>query len=133
MSEPDPHQLQPGHAPTPFVADEIRAGCPVGRTIRLLVDGEGESYVCVQRFAACDESGATIESWREGDDGRVAGQKASRRSTWLELQGHASFPAANTQIAPDELELPIGRLRCLRYTVRAGPIEDSNPKDPLVG
>lgn len=34
----DPRVVQPGHAQTPFTADEIREGCPTGRTIGLLVE-----------------------------------------------------------------------------------------------
>ena len=56
----DPHVLAPGRAPTPFTADEVRGGCPAGRTIRLRVDVVGEtSFHRVSRFVECDEAGAT--------------------------------------------------------------------------
>ena len=61
----DPYVLGPGLLPTPFTADEIRAGCPDGRTIRLLVEpARGESFVRVDRFTLGDDRGAPIEHWR---------------------------------------------------------------------
>jgi hypothetical protein len=48
----DPHVLAPGRAPTPFTAEEIRDGCPAGRTIRLRVDMVGQaSFQRCSRFA----------------------------------------------------------------------------------
>jgi len=61
----DPHVLAPGQAPTPFSADEIRGGCPAGRTIRLRVVMVGETpFLRVSRFVECDETGATLEGSR---------------------------------------------------------------------
>jgi hypothetical protein len=118
----DPHVLAPGRAPSPFTADEIRRGCPPGRTIRLLVaTASGDAWERVNRFTDCDDEGAVIESWRVGSDGRPAGPVERRRSTWLELQGHASFPSEVTSIEPETIELPVGAVECLRYTVDSGP------------
>jgi hypothetical protein len=47
----DPHILGPGLLPTPFTADEIRAGCPDGRFIRLLVEVDvQEPFIRTNRF-----------------------------------------------------------------------------------
>jgi hypothetical protein len=110
----DPHVLGPGLAPTPFTAAEIRAGCPAGRVVHLLVEDVGEApYVRYNRFTSCDADGATIER------GRVDGAPGpADRTTWADLQAHAAFPAAGTTIAPDTIELPLGVLACDRYTVR---------------
>ena len=43
--------------------------------------------------------------------------------TWLDLQGHASFPADDTTIESETIETPLGELDCLRYTVRDGASE----------
>ncbi len=117
----DPHVLEPGHAPTPFTADEIRAGCPAGRTIRLRVEAAGEPpFLRVNRFTGCDEAGAVFERSRQSLDGSPVGELESDRVTWLDLQGHASFPAEVTSIAAERIETEIGELDCLRYTVRDG-------------
>lgn len=113
----DPHVL----APTPFTADEIRRGCPVGRTIRLRIDAVGEpGFQRSSRFVECDESGAVVERIRLSLDGAPLGEPEVSRTSWRDLQGHASFPAAATTIESERIETAIGPLDCLRYTVRDG-------------
>ncbi|HEX2222159.1 MAG TPA: hypothetical protein VHK06_06500 [Candidatus Limnocylindria bacterium] len=114
--------LGPDRAPTPFTADEIRRGCPAGRTIRLLVELDGQAaYLRLNRFVDCDEGGATIERQRLTIDGEAVGGTEADRVTWHDLQAHASFPARQTLIASEPLDLPLGVLDCLRYTVTDGP------------
>jgi hypothetical protein len=117
----DPHVLQPDHAPTPFTASEIRDGCPEGRTIGLLIEAAGAPpHRRTNRFVECDEEGAVVERTRFDMDGRPLGPPERARSTWLEMQGHASTPADRTTIDPSVLESPMGPLDCLRYTVVDG-------------
>lgn len=121
----DSHVLAPGQAPTPFTADEIRRGCPAGRTIRLRVDVVGETpFLRVSRFVECDEAGATIERSRLSLDGSPLAQPEVDRMTWRDLQAHASFPADDTTIEPERIETAIGALDCLRYTVRDGTTDE---------
>ena len=117
----DPHQLRTDHLPTPFTADEIRVGCPPGRTVRSLVIRAGiEPYVRVTRFTSGDADGAEHESWTETPDGVRLTETESARSTWLEFQEHASMPAPLTEISEEEIEIPAGRFACLKYTRRDG-------------
>jgi hypothetical protein len=37
--------------------------------------------------------------------------------TWVDLQGHASFPLATTIITRETIDTPVGSHECLRYTV----------------
>jgi hypothetical protein len=121
----DPHVLEPGRAPTPFTADEIRHGCPAGRTIRLRVDVPGETSILrVNRFLDCDASGATMERTRLSLDGDPLGAPEAARVTWRDLQDHASFPADRTTIESERIDTAIGELDCLRYTVRDGSTEE---------
>jgi hypothetical protein len=116
----DPHVLGDGLLPTPFSAAEIRAGCPAGRTIRLLVEpASGASYERVNRFVACDDEGATIESWVVGLDGESV-DRSSDRATWLDLQRHASFPDATTRRTEEMVDLPLGPVECVVYTTESG-------------
>ena len=39
------------------------------------------------------------------------------RVSWLDLQNHASFPAAVTSITEDVIEIPLGAMECLCYRV----------------
>lgn len=103
----DPHVLGPGTAPTPFTAHEIRAGCPDERTITLLVEpAGGPAWQRVNRFVAPDADGATLQRWRIGPDGERVGEIEEARTTWLQLQGHASFPESLVTIHPETLVLP---------------------------
>ena len=113
----DPHQFRPGDRPTPFSADEIREGCPPGRTVRTLIVRPGEEpYVRVTRFSNGDEDGADQESWNETPDGIRLTDTETGHSIWRELQGHASMPADRTNVTEEEIEIPAGRYACLRYT-----------------
>ena len=113
----DPHQFRPGDRPTPFSADEIRRGCPPGRTIRTLVVRAGQDpIVHVIRFLTGDEDGADQESWNETPDGIRLSDTETGHSNWRELQGHASMPADRTDVTEEEIEIPAGRYACLRYT-----------------
>lgn len=113
----DPHQLRAGDLPTPFTAEEIRDGNPVGSVIRLRVERAGaDSMIHVSSYLSADERGAVRESWDETLDGERVGEAEQSRETWLELQEHASFLAGSTRIDEEVIELPIGRLECLRYT-----------------
>jgi len=117
----DPHILGPGLLPTPFTADEIRAGCPDGRLIRLLVEVDGqEPFHRTNRFVGGDVEGATLESQRLALDGRPLGEVDAARTTWYQLQAHASFPAATTTRAAETIETPLGTNECLRYTQTDG-------------
>jgi hypothetical protein len=120
-SSHDPHVLDPAHAPTPFTADEIRRGCPVGRTIAVRIEQQGEApIVRITRYVACDESAATIERRRVTAEGEPPDPGRTERATWRELQAHASFPSLGTTIAPEVIDTPLGRLACLRYSVEDG-------------
>jgi hypothetical protein len=121
----DPHVLAPGRAPTPFTADEIRGGCPPGRTIRLRVDAVGETpFHRVSRFVECDETGATMERSRLSLDGSPLAEPELDRVTWRDLQAHASFPADDTTIESERIETAIGELDCLRYRVHEGATDE---------
>ncbi|MEN2741776.1 hypothetical protein ABCS02_28660 [Microbacterium sp. X-17] len=116
MTDPDPYVLAPGLAPTPFTAAEIRAGCPEGR---VSVVRHPDRLVAI-RFAEGDDEGAWIEDTPLDEEGRPAGEVERERSTWLELQEHAAFPAEHTTIDRVELLGPLAQRRCLRYRVRRG-------------
>lgn len=123
---PDPHLLAADHLPTPFTAEEIRRGCPAGRTIVLRVqEHDAEPYTRRIRFVATDSEGAEQESQDVDDHGRPLAPQARRHSTWLDLQIHASFPADRTVVDADVIETPLGRVECVRYTRIEGQLTDT--------
>ncbi len=112
----DPHQLYPDDLPTPFTAAEIRGGCPPGRTLRYRLErADAEPEIRVTRYLDGDAEGASQESWLESTDGTVLAEPEAGRATWLELQEHASFPAATTVRTEEELTTPAGTFACWRY------------------
>ena len=120
----DPHVLAPGQAPTPFTAAEIRDDCAVGKVVRVLVEIDAEPpYQRVTRYVECDDSGATLERSDLALDGTSLEDPEIDRVTWLDLQGHAAFPADDTVIASETIDTPLGELDCMRYTVQDGPSE----------
>ncbi|SIN83756.1 hypothetical protein [Agromyces cerinus] len=132
MSDPDDaidsHLLGPDLLPTPFTADEIRNASGSGTTIRILVEEpDGGAFERVNRFSDCDDDGAILERWRVAPGGGVDGEVARGRVTWRELQGHAAFPAATTSRREEMLDLPIGRVECLRFDTR----DDEAPDAPV--
>ena len=116
---PEAHRLQPDHLPTPFSAAQIRDGCPVGRTIRIREKSSGAEPTYRRiRFIEADAEGALQEFQATDPDGRPIGDPTHRRSTWLDLQRHASQPVQGTSVDEDELGLPFGTFACWRYTVQ---------------
>ena len=128
MTDPaDPHILGPGLLPTPFSADEIRAGCPAGRTIRIRIERDGEVVGWrVNRWGEGDDEGATLHSQRFDAHGEPLAEPDVSRVTWADLQGHASFEAARTVRQPAVIDSPMGQLQGLHYqrTEDDGSISD---------
>ena len=122
----DPRRLRPGDHPTPFSAAEIRDAFEVGWEVRsLTARAGGEPYVLVRRNLSADEEAAVYEVWTESTDGVRLTAPEQGRSTWLELQGHASMRADLTTIDTVEIDLPMGRYQGLRYTRVAGDAVDT--------
>jgi hypothetical protein len=121
----DSHVVEAGHAPTPFTAAEIRDATSVGKSITRRVEAVGEEpFLLISTYVECDEDGATLERSRRSLDGAPLGEPQVMKAAWLDLQRHASFPAAGTTIEPERIETAIGALDCLRYTVSDGGTDE---------
>lgn len=116
---PESHRLRPDHLPTPFSAAEIRDGCPVGRTIRLREESAGQAPTFRRIvFAEVDAETSVQELQATDADGTPIGEASLGRSTWLDLQRHASQPVEATTVQEVRLALPFGEFDCWLYTVR---------------
>lgn len=115
---PETNRIRPDHLPTPFSATDIRAGCPLGRTIRLRIEAPGGELTFRQiRFVEVDTDGAVQEFQSTDARGLPIGEPTRHRSSWLDLQQHASQPASATVIDEVDLTLPFGTEACWRYLV----------------
>jgi hypothetical protein len=84
------------HVPRPFTAEQIRGEWVEGLTLVLQRVTPGaetrERWIVV----SADAEGAEIEFTPLDAQDRVTGPSRRRRSTWVELRDHATFPAATT-------------------------------------
>lgn len=114
----DPHLLEAEHAPTPYTADEIRAATPEGLEVTTeTVSREGGTRRERTTFVRCGEDDADIATVRLDEHGAPIGEVRRGTARWLDLQAHASFPAAITTRTEDTIDHPLGRLTCWRYDV----------------
>jgi hypothetical protein len=115
---PDTNRIRADHLPTPFSAADIRAGCPLGRTIQVQSEAPGGELTFRRiRFVEVDADGAVQEFQSTDAEGLPIGEPTRQRSSWLELQEHASQPASATVMDEVDLALPSGTEACWRYTV----------------
>lgn len=118
---PPDHRLEPGHHPTPFSAAQIRAACGPGRRNEYRVTtADGASHHTVWWFEDGDADGATIARHHADLDGNPMTEVTRSRSSWLDLQRHASYPAATTQIEHGEITTPAGTFACWCYVAADG-------------
>lgn len=110
--------MGPGMAPTPFTADELRRGCPSGRTVTIRVrEGEGPARLDITRFLSGDPEKTVMErTVREVEGGPVSAPQTIT-ARWTDLQAHASFEDDRTVVREDNLITELGQFECLRYTV----------------
>jgi hypothetical protein len=121
VTEPDPHLLGPGLAPTPFTADEIREGCRPGRSITVETTVDGRTTRSTSRFLSRDAEGGDVEHSVLDGSGAVVEREVGHDS-WADLQTHAAFPADRTTVEPARLDTPMGPADCLLYTVTEGAV-----------
>lgn len=116
----DPHVLGPDLAPTPFTADEIRAGCADGHRLLVRTQLGGRHTFHTDTFGAGDDDGCELTQVVTDASGTPVDEPRVSRVTWHELQAHAAFPAAATTVARERIRLAVGERDCLRYDVRRG-------------
>lgn len=105
---------------TPFTAEEIRDGCPPGRTVVTRSTApDGSVTMETTRFVACDEEGAEIAWSAAAPDGTTTAA-APQRSSWEDLRLHAAFPPDRTTHELVTIETALGVSTCHHYRVERG-------------
>jgi hypothetical protein len=116
-------------APLPYTPEQIRDGCPKGRTIVYRIDKKGAPTARhVMHFDRVDADGAETTSRDESEDGAPIGAPKSGRATWAELQHHADVPRATTTVRDEDVTVPAGTFHCRHYETRASKPEGESIK-----
>lgn len=115
---PEKNRMRPDHAPTPFGAEEISRGCPVGREITYLMQQPGKPDIYqTTRFKENTLNGTVYEAVMKNKNGKQQGEKREAEAVWKELQSHASFPRSRTEIFTESCTVPAGTFDCWLYVV----------------
>lgn len=117
---PEANRLRADHLPTPFSAADIRRACAPGRRNVFLIEAAGESHHLIWEFVAADDDGGEGVSEQRSLEGDQLSPPTRDRSTWAELQAHASFPASQTEITPTVIDTPPGAFPAWLYTISDG-------------
>jgi hypothetical protein len=113
----EPALVAEGMAAPPFDAEALRTGIPVGTQIRTSITQTGAPEVEHRwEFVASTALGTTVHMKNHDAAGTLL-DDASREFTWVELVGHATFPALATVRTDAVYDGPMGHLDTWLYTV----------------
>lgn len=105
-------------APRPYTSAQIQAAMPVGFQARYQVEQPGRPLlISLTRVLSADATGVTLSQRMLHQDGSIAGEDEVSQESWDGLRNHASFPAQQTSISRERIELPSGSFDCLLYSV----------------
>lgn len=105
-------------AATPFTAQQIREGCPAGRSDTYQIQKIGEDPVLRQTtFTNSTADGAEFRAVMKTQDGVAIGEPQTATATWEELRKHAEYPAKNTTIIEGQVVVPAGTFASRHYIV----------------
>ncbi len=104
--------------PRPYTAEQIRGEWIPGFTITLLQRTTAGPSLERRSVLSADDEGLEIEYAPLDLEGNPAGEPRRKRSTWVELRDHATFPADSARREEAAQETPLGTLDGWLYTVR---------------
>lgn len=137
---PDSHRLEPQHHPTPFSADQIRDASGPGTTVTFRVEPQdADAYFDRWEFLGGDDEVGRRRRWAESLDGEVLEDPVVVETAWLDLQRHASYPAATTRLMTGSAATPAGEFDCWVYvlanddgTITRASFAPSEPGPPVL-
>jgi hypothetical protein len=94
--------------PTPFSADEIRAGWTEGLQLTILQTSPQGSEKQRWTVVEWSEEGCAIEYAVLDADGAISGEPMVQQATWNELRDHALFPSDRATRIETTRETPMG-------------------------
>ncbi len=110
--------MQPGMAPTPYTADQIREANPPGswKLYQIVADGRRLQ----QRFEFVENANpdlAALAVTMTDDSGVKIDANRPAPATWTSLQSHGSYEAHKTLLGRDRISIEAGEFDCWTYAV----------------
>lgn len=105
------------YAPVPFDAAALEAAIDVGERWQSRLTSFDDTWYVFTEVVAIDARGPTFAWWTTELDGTERDARVEARSTWAELETHASWPDAQTTITEGEITVPAGTFAGVRYLV----------------
>jgi hypothetical protein len=122
----EPAEPADANAPTPYTAEQIRGGCPLGRWRTYAISGLASGLERMT-FVESGPDGAVVESVAVDENGTPTEAPTRSPATWEELRSHASFPASRTTIRDASVTVPAGTFACRLYEVQE-PDDGAGPR-----
>jgi hypothetical protein len=116
-SLPRENVMQPGCAPTPYSANQIRDAMPEGGGRYYTLRGDSESSMVYYHFEKVTANDCSVETMHFNHEGLTSDTKTQAHVPWTELQKHASFALEEVTITEVRLALIAGTFDCWNYTV----------------
>lgn len=114
---PESNRLQPGHAPTPFTADQIAASCAPDAMRVYHQTNQTDTTINTMIFHENDGTHVTLEMVAQDESGNELARFTGPKVAWTELQGHASFDSAYTKITRKSVTVSAGTFDCWQYRI----------------
>jgi hypothetical protein len=112
-------EAEPGLAPRPFTAEQIRAAMPAGTDLRMRVEEQGKPPAVLHwHVTAADAQGMTMSSEVLDNEDHLIARQPPQTARWDELVHHADFPAAATRQGQSRIQVPAGMYDTTDYQVR---------------
>lgn len=110
----------------PFTAQQIRGEMVPG--LRVMIRITTPERETVERWSVLDADAdfVEIEYAEVPDQGAGAGEVGSRRSSWIELRDHATFPAQRSTRERETMDTALGTFEGWMYRVQS---EDGTRRD----
>ena len=105
-------------APLPYTPEAIRDYCVPGTVLKFILrQGPMDPTFMAFHFTGGDAEWAELEEVHRDANGEEV-NRSTQRTSWKDLQSHASFPREQTELSEESCETRSGTWNCWRYDVK---------------
>lgn len=116
-SLPRENVMEPGCAPTPYSAKQIRDAMPEGGGRYYTLRGDAASSMVYYHFEKVTATDCSVETMHFNHEGLTSDIQTKDHVLWTELQKHASYALDEVTITEVRLALKGGTFDCWSYAV----------------